>query len=70
LHQPSFFWHKDLTIPLDSIRYARLMPTRNGAWIALVLKNGDMLSFEDSNDKGGKGRAAEAINEYIGTRYR
>lgn len=70
LHQPSFFWHKDATIPLHSIRYARIQSTRNGIWIALVLQDGGAVSFSDSSDQSGQREAAEAINEYLGTSIR
>jgi hypothetical protein len=65
LHEPSFFWHTDSTIPLTAVRHAEIRSVRSSTYIALVLADGEAIGFSTANGEFGKGRAADAINRYI-----
>jgi hypothetical protein len=70
LHKPRFFWHYDETIPLGSLRYARIRSMRASTYIVLVTKDGEDFTFANSSGQDGQGQAAEAINRYIGATVR
>ncbi len=69
-HQPVFLWHSDNTVPLDSLSHAEIRSMRSSDYIAVVLANGDALTFSGSSQQNGKGRAVVAINQYIGASVR
>jgi hypothetical protein len=65
-HATTFFGYDNFTIPLDQIHYAEVRGGGQADYILVVLNNGDEVSFTDANQDSGKGRAAHAINQYIG----
>ena len=69
-HNTTFLGHDDFTLPLSSIDHAEVQSGSHDSHIQVVLKNGDAITFGDSDQKPGKGRAAHALNEYIGSSKR
>lgn len=67
-HEPKRFSHSDTVVPLHSLQYATIRTMRASSYIAVVLESGDSLTFAASTQQGGKGRAVEAINRYIGAK--
>ncbi len=65
-HEPTMLWHNDFTVPLNQVHYAEVRGGAHSDYVVVVMKNGDGLRFSDSNQQDGKGRAAHAINEYVG----
>ena len=65
-HNTAFLGHRNFTVPLSTIHHAEVQSGSHDDHIEVVLKNGDMIPFGDSDQKQGKGRAAHAINTYIG----
>ncbi len=63
---PKLLWHTDTVVPLHTVQYATIRTMRGSSYIAVVLTNGDALTFADSTQQGGKGRAVEAINRFLG----
>ena len=69
-HRPVWFWHSDILIPLSTVRRAEVRNMRSSDYIAIVLDDGEAMSFADSSQEGGKGEAVEAINRYIASTAR
>jgi len=65
-HDPSWLWHDDFSVPLDRVHYADLRTGSHDSALIVILNNGDRLQLGDMDQATGKGRAAHAINEYIG----
>ncbi|GGG97244.1 hypothetical protein [Silvibacterium dinghuense] len=65
-HVPKFFGYDTFTVPLDEIHFAEVRDRGQADYIRVVLKDGSGLSFSDANQDTGNGRAAHAINQYIG----
>lgn len=65
-HDSTFWGHDDFSLPLDSIDYAEVRSGNTSSRLMVVLKNGDGIQLGDTDQKIGKGRAAHAINAYIG----
>jgi hypothetical protein len=65
-HSATFWGHDDFTIPLSSIDHAEVQLAPGDSCFDVVLKNGDVIELSAYDQKPGKGRAAHAVNEYIG----
>ena len=66
IYSPSWLWHRDFTIPLNSIHRAEIRSMRSTDYVVLILDDGSDLTFADSSQEDGKGQAVKAINGYIG----
>ena len=66
-HNTKFVGHDDFTLPLSSIDHAEVQSGSHDSHLVLILKNGDRITLGDNDQKPGKGRAAHAINQYIGS---
>lgn len=65
-HATTQFGHDDFSVPLDQAHFARVRDPGRGDRIVVVLRNGDGLRFSDANHDPGTGRAAHAVNQYVG----
>lgn len=65
-HDPSWLWHDDYSVRLDEIHYADIRTGSHDSALVVVLNNGDRLQLGDMDQSTAKGRAAHAINQYIG----
>jgi hypothetical protein len=60
------FFHSEVVMPLDSVRYATVQTPRGANRLVVVLNSGEVLSTGSATVRGGYYEAANAINDFLG----